>query len=43
MRNTEEFSREFIVNKHIQKYILTDGVAEKGVKSQFVEELDVVK
>lgn len=35
-----DFSKAFKANKHIQDYVVTDGIAEKSIERRFAEDLD---
>ena len=35
-----DFNKAFKANKHIQDYVITDGVAEKSIERKFAEDLD---
>lgn len=35
-----DFSRAFKANKHIQDYVVTDGIAENSIERKFAEDLD---
>ena len=38
-----DFNKAFKANKHIQDYVVTDGLAEKSVERRFAEDLDNAK
>ena len=35
-----DFNKAFKANKHIQDYVITDGIAEKSIERKFAEDLD---
>ncbi len=39
-KSSEEFSKAFRAEKHIQDYVFTDGTAEKSIERRFAEDLD---
>lgn len=40
-KTSQTIDKAFKAKKHIQDYVLTDGIAEKSIERQFAEELDV--
>lgn len=39
-KTSEDFSKAFKAEKHIQDYVFTDGTAEKSIERKFAEDLD---
>ncbi|MBR2277906.1 MAG: DEAD/DEAH box helicase family protein [Eubacterium sp.] len=40
-KSSQDFSKAFKAEKHIQDYVFTDGTAEKSVERRFAEDLDL--
>jgi type III restriction enzyme len=42
-KHSQSIENAFRAEKHIQDYVFTDGIAEKGVECRFVQDLDIAK